>query len=251
MPSIPELVPQFGGEQEAAYTAFRQVEVMVTRASAPGKEAEKAQLAAELAAELWAMTEAKKDDKGKEIRPEIRYPLVSRVKILRLLPYAAGDKEVPAIAKALDDLDLREGARCALDRHPAEQATKALIDALDSSAGPEFRVGIVGSLARRPSAQAMAALQKATSDVEPEVAMAAVEALANFPEPANDEFIVKATECKCPVASKRALKARVRFAESLSKSGAKFAAKKVYQSIASGAADPLRKKAAELALKGM
>lgn len=251
MPSIRELVEQFGDEQEKAYTAFRQVELMVTRASAPGEEADKAQLAAELTSGLWAMTEAKKDEKGRDVPPASRYPLAARVKILRLLPYVAGDNEVPAIAKAMDDLDLREDARCALDRNRSERATKALIDALDSSAGPEFRVGIVGSLGTRPSAQAMAALQKATSDSEPPVALAAVEALANFPEPANDEFIVKATECKCPVARQRAFKARVRFAENLSKSGAKFAAKKVYQSIAAGDADALHKKAAELALKAL
>ena len=251
MPSIRELVAQFGGEQEAAYSAFRQVEVMVTRAGAPGKEAEKAQLAAELAGELWAMTEAKKDEKGKDVAPVTRYPVVARIKILRLLPYVAGDKEVPSIAKALGDLDLREDARCALDRIPGEQATKVLIDALDISAGPEFRVGIVNSLGRRPSAQAMAALQRATPDSEPEVAMAAVEALANFAEPANDEFIIKATECKCPVARKRAFNARVRFAENLLKSGAKFAAKKVYQSIAASDAGPLQKSAAEKVLKAM
>jgi hypothetical protein len=251
MPSIQELVAQFGAEQEAAYTAYRQVEVMVTRASAPGKEAEKAQLAAELTGALWAMTEPKKDDQGKKARPEIRYPLVARIKILRLLPYVAGAKEVPAIAKAMDDLDLREDARCALDRDPSEKATKALVDALDASVGPQFRVGIVGSLAKRPSAQAMAALQRATSDPEPAVALAAVMGLANFPEPANDDFIVKAAHCKCPVARANALKARVRFAENLSKAGAKFAAKKVYQSIAAGDADPLQKQAAEMALKAM
>lgn len=251
MPSIKELVSQFGGEQEAAYKAYRQVELMVAKANAPGNDAERAQLAADLVEQLWAMTEPAKDDKGKDAPRRPVHPLATRIRILRLLQGVAGDKEVPAIAKAMADLDLREEARCALDRNPSERATQALIEALDSSAGPQFRVGIIGSLGKRPEPQAMAALQKATSDSEPPVALAAVESLASFPEPANDEFIVKATECKCPVARERAFKARVRFAENLSKSGAKFAAKKVYQSIATSNADPLQKRAAELALKAM
>ena len=101
MPSIRELVAQFGGEQEAAYTAFRQVELMVTRASAPGKEAEKAQLAAELAGELWAMTEAKKDEKDKDVAPAIRYPLEARIKI-----------DVPAELAGL--VEARRAELCAL-----------------------------------------------------------------------------------------------------------------------------------------
>ncbi len=251
MPSIKELVVQFGGEQEAAYKAYRQVQLMVAQANAPGNDAARTQVAAELAEELWTLSEARKDDKGKDVPRMPAYPLATRIRILRLLQGVAGDKEVPAIAKALADLDLREEARCVLDRIPSHEADKALINALETAVGCEFRVGIVNSLAARPNAFVMAAVQKATSDSDREVAMTAVEALANFPEPANDEFIAKAAQCPCPVARRRASKARVRFAENLAKAGAKFAARKVYQAIAAGDAAAPQKKAAELALKAI
>lgn len=251
MASIGELIAQFSGEQEAAYKAYRQVELMVAKANAPGSEAERTQLAAELAEQLWALSEAKKDDKGKDLPRTPSHPLATRIKILRLLQGVAGDKEVPAIAKALDDLELREDARCTLDRIPSHESDKALVNALDTAVGAEFRVGIVCSLAARPNAFVMAALQKATADCDPEVALAAVEALANFPEPANDVFIAKAAQSACAVARRRALRARVRFAENLARSGARFAARKVYQSIAAGDAEPPQKKAAEMALKAL
>jgi hypothetical protein len=251
MASIAEVIGQLGGEQEVAYTAYRQVELMVVKANAPGKEAERAQVAAELAGQLWALTDAKKDDQGKDVPRRPIHPVATRIKILRLLQGVAGDKEVPAIAKALDDLELREDARCTLDRISSHEADQALVNALETAVGSEFRVGIVASLAARPNAFVMAALQKATADCDREVALTAVEALANFPEPANDEFIAKAAQCPCPVARRRASRARVRFAENLARLGAEFAARKVYQSIAAGDAEAPQKKAAEMALKAL
>ncbi len=251
MASIRELIAQFSGEQEAAYKAYREVQQMVVKANAPGSEAERTQLAAELAEQLWALSEAKKDDKGNDLPRTPTHPVATRIKILRLLQGIAGDKEVPAIAKALDELELREDARCTLDRISSHESDKALVNALDAAVGAEFRVGIVSSLAARPNAYVMAALQKATADCDPEVALAAVEALANFPEPANDEFIANAARCSCPVARRRALRARVRFAENLARSGAKQAAKKVYAAVAAGDAEAPQKKAAEMALKAL
>jgi hypothetical protein len=251
MPSMKELIAQFSGEQEAAYKAFRQAQLMVNAANAPGKDADRARVAAELAEELWAMTEAKKDEKGKEQPGKPVHPDVTRVKILRLLQGVAGDKEVPALIKALGDWELREEARCVLDRNPSHESNKALIAALETAVGPRFRVGVVGSLAGRSETIVMAALQKATSDSDWEVAVAAIESLANFAEPANDGFIAKAIDCPCPVTRGAARKARVRLAENLAKSGAKFAAKKVYQAILAGNAEPPQKKAAEMALKGL
>ncbi len=251
MASIGELIAQFSGEQEAAYKAYRQVEQMVVKANAPGKEAERAQLAADLAGELWALTEPKKDDKGKDVPQTPIHSVGARIKILRLLQGVAGDKEVPAIAKAVGDLELREDARCTLDRIPSPEADKVLVSALETAVGAEFRVGIIASLAGRPNAFVMAALRKATADCEREVALAAVEALAHFPEPANDEFLAKAAQCPCAFTRRRVSKARVRFAENLAKSGAKPAAKKVYAAIAAGDAEAPQKKAAEMALKAL
>lgn len=251
MPSMKELISQFSSEQEAAYKAYRQAEVMVAAANAPGKEADRARLAAELAEELWALTEARKDDKGKDLPRNPVHSKPTRVRILRLMQGVAGDKEVPSLVKAMGDWELREAARCVLDRNPSHESNKALIAALEAGVGTQFRIGIIGSLAGRSEAIVMAALQKATSDSEREVALAAVEALASFPEPANDEFIGKMADGPCPVARRCATKARVRFAENLARSGAKFAARKVFQAIVNSKAEAPQKKAAEMALKGL
>jgi hypothetical protein len=251
MPSIRDLVKQMGAEQEAAYKAYRIVEVMATRASAPGKETDRAQLAAELATELHARGEARKDDKGKEVPGELIHSVGARIRVLKLLAYVAGAKEVPAIAKAMGDAELRETARCTLESNPSAEAVTALVKALEE-VGSEFRIGVINSLGRRAgSAVAMAAVQKATEDEDREVAMVAVEALANFTEPANDEFMVKVGHCPCPFARGRAVKARLRLAENLMKSGAKFAAEKIYKAVAASNADAPQKHAAEIALKAM
>jgi hypothetical protein len=249
MPSIREFVTQMGADQVTAYTAYRAVEVMVTRASAPGKESERAQLAAELAAELHARGESKKNDKGKEIPGGLIHPLGARIRVLKLLAYISGANEVPALAKAMGEIDLRETARCTLDRNASEQATAALVKAMDAI-GSEFRVGVVDSLSKRTgSTVALAAVQKATEDADRDLAINAIEGLANFPEPANDVFIAKATQCPCPVARCRAYKARLLLAENLMKAGAKFAAEKIYKAVAGSNADAPQKKAAEMALK--
>ena len=52
-------------------------------------------------------------------------------------------EEMPDI---LEDRDLREDARCAVERIPGQEATDALIDALDFSTDNEFRLAVAHSL---------------------------------------------------------------------------------------------------------
>ena len=232
-----------GSEKPAeAFKAYKQLEETATRASAPGSEAKCAEVAAELAAELNAETPPTKNEKGKEEPGKSKYSSTVRNKICRLLACVGGAKEVPALVKMIGELEVREMARWSLDRNRSQAATDALIKALEE-VGTEFRVGVVGSLGKRKCAMAMAALQDvANADAEPEVRINAVEVLANFPEPANADVILKATQCACPLLSTRAWKAAVRLAENLRKAGKKSDAAALDRKIGSGA--PAAQKAA-------
>ena len=251
MASIKELAKQLGGDQEAAYRAYKALEQIVTRASAPGNDRERAAAAADLAAELHARGEPKKDKKGNETPGDLIHSSRTRNKIARLLSYVAGAGQVPALTKLLGDLEVREMARFALDRDASAEATEALIKALDEQVGPEFRVGVVNALSKRTGANVLKALKQAAQDEDRPVRIAAVEALSGFPDPAHDPLIAKATQADCTRCRARAHKARVRLAETLSKAGKKAAARRIYNAIQSSDADDPQKKAAEIGLKAI
>jgi len=250
MPEIKELVKQLGKDQETAYKANYALLQMVTRASAPDvvSQARRGEVAGQLAAELNAKTKPKKNKKGKEVPPELVHSAVVRSAICRLLAYVGGAGEVPALVEALGDLEVREMARLALDGNRSEEATAALVQAVEAI-GPEFRVGAINALGRRKGPNVVAALRKAAEDDDPEAALAAVEALANFADPSVDAVIAKAAGAKCAKARARANKARVRLAETLRKAGNKAAARAIYKAIAASDADQVQKRAAETGLK--
>jgi len=248
MPDIKELVKKMGDSDPAvAHEAYRGLENVATRAGKRGNN-ERAQIAAAMTAELNARKAPGKDKNGKKKPGGLVHSAAVRNKLVRLLSYIAGDAEVPVLAELTRDLDLREMARFTLERIPSEAATKALIKALDE-VGPDFRVGVIGALAKRRSDGAPAALRKAAEDGEKPVRIAAVEALANFPDPSHDALIAKATRADCRQCRARAHKARVRLAETLAKAGSKRAAKRIYNAIRQSDAGGPQKKAAELALK--
>ena len=166
-----DLIRQLGADQEQAFKANKTLYEMVTRATAPGSESKRAELATALAAELTAK---QPDPKRKD---EYLYPHPVRVKVARLLSFVATEKEVPALQESLRDLDVREMARYALDFNTSEAATKALVMAL-ADVGSEFRIGLVGALARRNSLEARSAVEKvASGDSDPRVQSAAADTL--------------------------------------------------------------------------
>ncbi len=250
--SIKELATELGdNDQGVAYKAYKSLEAIATRASAPDNGPKRAKVAAELAADLNAMTKPEKDDKGKDKPRKLIHSSRTRNKIIRLLSYVAGAKEVPALAKILGDLDLREMARFALDRNTSDEATTALIKALDDEVGPCFRSGLVNALGRRKGVTALAALKSAAEDEDRQVRIVAVEALSNFADASSDALIVKATKADCPRCRARAHKARVRLAETLCRKGNKSAAKRICNAIRASDACPPQKEAAERVLKAM
>ena len=242
MVKIRDLLKKMGDSDPAvAFEAYKINQQSAINVTAPGEEAQCKEFAATLAEELNAM-ENEGDKKKLVHSAEVRN------KICRLLSYAGGAAEVPALARAIKEDDIREMARFALDRNASAEATQALADALDG-VGPDFRTGIVNALGRRRGPVALAALQKAARDHDPEVRIAAVEALANFPNPNNDTIIVRAAHTKDPAMRNRAHRARVRLAETLRKTGRKPAARKIYQAIRSSDAGNAQRRAAELGIK--
>ncbi len=252
MTSITEIVSKLAdSDQATAYRAVQALRMMCYGLLDPAKAAQRAELAGALAGELTAVVtpEPSEDDKKKNRTPEPRPRHGPQVRntLLRALSIVGGEAEVPAIARALGDLDLREMARYALERNRSEAATDALCKALDESSGDEFRIGILNTLGRRGGPAAVAALRKAAGEPSPEIRLAAVEALANIPDAANDAAMALAAKMTAHRAKARTAKARIRLAEKLLEKGDKAAAKRIYDAIPADL--PAQRKAADLGAK--
>lgn len=244
MVSIRDLLKKMGDSDPAvAFEAYKLNQESIVNVTAPGAEDQFKEFATTLAQELNAV-------EGEGDKKKLVHTTEVRNKICRLLGYVLHADVVPALAQALTDDNVREMARFALDFNTSDAATKALADALDG-VGPDFRTGIVNALGRRKGQAALAALQKAALDHDPAVRMAAVEALANFPDPNNDLIMLRAVTETEPAMRNRACRARLRLAETLSKAGKKPAARKIYQSVRSSNAGNAQRRAAEIGLKSM
>jgi len=244
-PEVTQWIRQMNsGDQVVAYFAYQSLLETVLHSSAP----DQADLANALGEALVARSgqasrsAAAASESGNPFlaaaaRQTIPYqhPPRVRVNLARLLGHIPHEAAAPYLAKALGDLEAREMARCSLELHPSERATEALISALDA-AGTTFRVGVVNSLSKRRGPSVVAALRRAAEDPQPEVRLAALLALADFPDPSHDVLLEKSSV------------ARARLAEALRAAGNKAASDRIYKLIlASGAAAP-QKKAARLAL---
>jgi HEAT repeat protein len=248
--SVPELTARMGdADPGVAFNAYRQLEFMVMAASASETSAEADALAAALATELNARKPPQTDDKGKEKPGDLKYSKDARNHLLQLISYVAGEAQAAAVAGCIGDLDLRDMARYALERIPGPQASQALIAALDKEVGPTFRVGIINSLARRGCQLSHQAIKRATGDANKPVRIAAVEALAWFPDISGDAYMVKMSKDECKDCRRRANIARVRLAGTLNKAGKEAEARKLYKRIASSDACEAQKEAAQMALK--
>ncbi len=237
-------------DQVVAYRAYENLASFADVSTAPGKAALREQLATFLAQELNATDSGGKDDKGKD-KPRVpRYNMRARNQMVRLLAVVGGVREVPVLAAAMKHLDLRESARCALDRIDGEAATNALIAALNE-VGPEFRAGVVNSLGNRSGAKVIKTLQPLITDNDAAVRLAAADALAKTADAGSDAALTLMSKQECPCARKAAINARIRLAENLAQSGKKPAARKIFQSIAQSDADLPQRKAAEIGLKSL
>ena len=246
MESVEKLCEQLGSnDQVQQYRAKRALAEMTAAAGAPGKESQRAQLAAALA-KAEAATKPRGD---KDKTPVPVYSARVRGEVARALAEVGGDMEVPALKQELADFDAREMARFALDRFTCEAAADALADAAVNAVGAEFRVGAINALGRRSGSRAIDALKKCAADGEPQVRLAAAEALANHADASADALLVEAGKQHGHRAALRMSKARLRLAGSLQNAGQKDAAKAIYQSVAQTAPREPQKKAAQHALE--
>lgn len=240
MPSVEELADQLNsGDQPTVYRAKRALSDMAAAAGTPGKAGERAELAAAL-----AKAETVKNEKG----DAPKYSAKGRAEVARTLSLVAGDREVPALKQTLDDFDSREMARFALDRMRCQAATDALAGAALNAVGVEFRIGAINALARRTGSQIVDVLKACTGDRDPEIRLAAAEALANHIDATADPLIAEVGKQSGQRAALRATKARIRLAARLAEAGQKNAARVIYLAIAQSDAAEAQKKAAGIAL---
>lgn len=267
MPSINPAVLQWIRQMDdddavIAYYAYQCLLEEVMHASAPGREEEQKVLATALGEALVA--EAKEDGpaRGRQATSfsgnpflaaaasqfvAYAHPPRTRANLARLLGYIPDETAVPYLHRALQDLDAREMARCSLECHPAESATSALIAALGQP-GADFCSGVVNSLAKKKGGQVAAALRAAAKDPQLEVRLAALDGLANVPDPSHDTALEEATRSSNAEESRKAHIARIRLAGTLRASGNRQAAERIYQSVLTSTAGEPQKRAARLAL---
>jgi hypothetical protein len=118
-------------EHDLRRRATRALWAVVRRVGRPGADAERA----EACEALLALLQGARVD-------------MLRRDILAMLSEIAGDREVPALAALLDDSALREDARMALERIPADAARDALAQAF-AKAPDAFKPALAQSLRAR------------------------------------------------------------------------------------------------------
>ena len=256
-PEVTQWIDQMGDKDEVvAWFAYQSLLEQVLHTSAPDRAEAQALLAASLGQALTAR--AKQSDPKAQAASvggnpflaavasqavEYRHAARVRVHLARLLGYIPHEAAVPFLAQALEDLHARDMARCSLECHPSEKAADALIASLNS-VGATFRVGVVNSLAKRKGERVAMALRKAAEDPQPEVRMAALEALADLPDAAHDGIIERGTRSVLAEERRRAHIARARLAATLRASGDRQGAARIYNAIlASDAGEPQKKAA--------
>ena len=227
-------------DQVVAYHAYQCLQEEVFRLSRPGEENAQAALARVLGEALVARPKAGQAARG---RGQARL----RSNLARLLGYLPNETAALYLAKAMSDLEAREMVRMSLESNPSERATEALLAGLDS-ADPVFRAGVIHSLAKRRGEKVISALRAAAADRQAEVRLAALLALADFPEPSHDEILAKAAGSASPEERRTAFVARVRLAATLQASGNTQAAGRILKAVLASDAPEPQKKAARLAL---
>src|SRR5262245_5726791 len=126
MTRIRELVIQLDSDDRVrAHQAFRKLADAVDRVTDPGAAAEREALATSLATELIATTDVPSakveltNVPGSKVKPlQPRHSVAARRHLCRFLSQVASDAQVAALATALNDLEVRDAARCALECIP-------------------------------------------------------------------------------------------------------------------------------------
>jgi HEAT repeat protein len=172
--TVNDLIPRLADPNvPARYPAQMELQDLASKASAPGREADRAALSRLLAT--------------KASDPTVPQP--ARVWIVRQLEYIGRGEAVPALTQLLSDADaeLRECARRALEKNPDPGATASLRTALEKAAEPKWRIGLIHSLGEKRDPAAVQLISRHLPD--PAVGWAAAKALGNIATPAAVEAL--------------------------------------------------------------
>ncbi|WP_165222462.1 HEAT repeat domain-containing protein [Aquisphaera insulae] len=172
---LPRLIPLLNEETTAVKEAAYQVILdVVNEAAGPGREADRAKAAAEVMTLLKA-------DQPKDLK----------LRGLRLATIVVPDNgDVESVAALLDDAELREYARVALEEAGTPPCRLALRSRL-GKADPAFTCAILNSLGRMKDREGLGRIAAMTANENPKVRAAAVRALAWTGDPA---YLAKARE---------------------------------------------------------
>ena len=181
--------------------------------------------AAKALAGALAATKTAKDDRGNEqTAPE--HSAAVRSHCARFLAVCGGDDAVAALQTNLDDLDVRNDCRWALDRIPGDRATTALVAIATDGVGPTYRIGAINSLARRAGDAVVAALKSCLQDGDEDVRQAAAAALAEHGQADNDAALRRARRTG-GLAKRITDNARRRLADTLRRGGRHASARRI------------------------
>lgn len=274
MATVEELCKELASsDQVRAYKANQSLLELAGDAGSPARTKDKAKLAQSLVA--WVLPPPKPapapamkaDSKKAPPKPVMitgkDYPRTGTVSdeledqarnaAFRILASVASRENVKAIQAGLDDYNVRESARCCLERMTCPEAGDALAEAVMKEVGVEFRVGLINSLGYKSGPKVITALKECTKDQELEVRLAAAEALANHADAAHDAIIVAVIGMRGqPQSGRRAAarltRARLRLAEKLIAAKQAAAAKAIYEAVSKAKVDPAQQQAAQNAL---
>lgn len=165
-------------------------------------------------------------------------PLEIRTFAVRQLAMCGGDESLPALGNLLMfDSDMHEIARWALIRIPGQAAVDTLKRALSQTTDAAKRVGLLNALAARPSVDMYMIAADALSDENEHVRIAALNLLANIPEPAGAELIRRAMRDGSDAEKAEATKALIKLGYTLQDAGSRSAAHAIFVKL-SQSADP-------------
>jgi HEAT repeat protein len=139
---------------------------------------------------------------------------------------------VPALAALLNNKELSHSARYALQSIPAPEAGKALRDAVSKTSG-EQKIGVIGSIAARRDAEAVAAMAECLNDTDKAIATVAAHALAAIGTADASKALIGALKHASGETKPAVADACLECAERLLSSGDKTTAMGVYKSLSS------------------
>ena len=246
-----DLVGKLDDGTKTAFVANRTLQQKLAK----GNKTERETLLRELTEELLAQVEVK--DSRNRVSKEPKHNAKIRRDVCRLIGPFGTDAQVPALKQMLEEENVRESARAALEQIPGKLSTDALIDAALNSVGDIFRIGVIAALANRTGKEVADALRTCMNDPANDVALVAAESLAQQPDVGNDRVLVGMTErfTKQKDVSRRVRfqleRCRVYLAETLKRAGQRDAGNRIYMSIQKTCGDNTIKKAAKIGMGGL